>query len=46
MGYENENFDQLVSTFAKVSSAPISIKLGTGVPTIHIIRVYDFIYDA
>jgi hypothetical protein len=31
MGYENETFDQVVSAFAKVSSATISIKLGTGV---------------
>jgi hypothetical protein len=44
MRYENENFDQLVSTFAKVSSTPTSKKLGTGVSTINII--YDYNCDA
>jgi len=44
MAHENENFNQPVSTFAKVSSAPISIKLGTGLSTIYI--TYDFNCDS
>jgi hypothetical protein len=44
MEYGNKNFDPLVSTFTKVSSAPISMKFGTGVSTIKII--YDFNCDA
>jgi hypothetical protein len=43
MGYESENFDELVSTFAKVSSTLTSMKLGTGVSTINIL--YDFNCD-
>jgi hypothetical protein len=41
MGYENENFDQLDFTFAKVFSGPISIKIGTGLSTINIIYYFN-----